>query len=138
MSAVVKGDVDSVVEALVVEVVVEVAEVAEEVVVEVELRVVAVVEVDSIPSAVMVVSVDSVISVEPSLSVVNDGVSVSGRSVVVVSKGYTTVEESMYVTYPNTPRVRIVPRMRKIERHVGSILLGFALETCPSLTSFTG
>ena len=90
MSTVVGDEVDS--EAVVEEVVVEEAvEVSVEVVVEVvveaeeeELRVV--VEVDSIPSAVMVVSIGSATSVvETSLSVVNDGVSVAGRSVVVVS-----------------------------------------------------
>ena len=91
MSTVVEDEVDSVVEEVEEEVVVEevaelVVEVGEEVVVKVELRVVLVVEVDSIPSAVMVVSIGSVTSVvETSLSVVNDGVSVTGRSVVVVS-----------------------------------------------------
>ena len=146
MSTVVEDEVDSepVVDEVVVEEVVveEVAEVALEVVVEVvvlavevELRVV--VEVDSINSAV--VSIDSVISVvETSLSVVDDIVPVAGRSVIVVFKGYTAVEESLYVTYANTPRTSIDPRMRKIERHVGSIFFGFSLETCPSLEFFTG
>ena len=44
----------------------------------------------------------------------------------------------LYKTYTNTPRARMVPRMRRMERNLGSMLLGFAFDTCPSLDSFTG
>ena len=74
---------------------------------------------------------------------------VMGGSVVVVSKGNTVAGENstgvkysfvkLYNTYVTIPRARTVPRMRRIEGNLGSMLFGLAsADTFPSLNSFTG
>ena len=123
---------------------------------------VVVVVVGFVPSAVVVVSIGAVISVVIAgvssvaawVVLIVTGASVlpeevSGRSLVVGSKGYTVVGKSptgvkclfvnMYTTYANAPRARIEPRPRRIERSVGCMLFLFASDTWrPSLDSFTG
>ena len=71
-----------------------------------------------------------------------------GGSVALVSKGNTVVDEpstgvkyvfvNLYNTYVTIPRARTVPRMRRIEGNLGSLLFGFSSDTFPSLNSFTG
>ena len=101
--------------------------------------VVVVVMVEIIGSVTSVVAL--VVFVMIGASVLNE---VWGRSVVVVSKGYTVMERSsvsvkcMYNTYARTPRARIVARMRRMERNLRSTFFGFTSDTCPSLNSFTG
>ena len=101
--------------------------------------VVVVVVVETIGSVTSVVAL--VLFVMIGASVLND---VWGRSVVVVSKGYTVMEKSsmlvkcMFNTYASTPRAKIVARMRRIERNLGSTFFGFTSATCLSLNSFTG
>ena len=73
---------------------------------------------------------------------------VMGGSVVVVSKGNTVAGETstgvkysfvkLYNTYVTIPRARTVPRMRRIEGNLGSMLFRLASDTFPSLNSFTG
>ena len=142
-----------------------VVEVVGVIVVVVVFAVVFIAVVGSVPFAVVVVSIGAVISVDGTpLSVVIAGVSsvaacvvlmvtgasvFSGRSLVVVSKGYTVVGKSstsvkclfvnLYNTYANAPMARMEPRPRRIERSVGCMLFLFSSDTWrPSLDSFTG
>ena len=69
-------------------------------------------------------------------------------SAVVLSKGSAVVKKSgtdclfgfdMKNTQDNnTPKTKRVPRLRRTERSLGSLLFGSAFDTCPNLNSLTG
>ena len=65
---------------------------------------------------------------------------VEGYTVVVVveSRGMNCVFVNVKKANTDTPRPRMVPRMRRIERSLGSMVFEFAFATCPALTSFAG
>ena len=66
---------------------------------------------------------------------------VEGYTVVVVvveSRCINCVFVNLNKTNADTPRPRMVPRMRRIERSLGSMVFEFAFATCPALTSFAG